>query len=121
MRRVATAVATSTDPRPAFAVVTEEVGRLLGAQSSNMIRFDDGLHATVVGAWNEGGVRNVPVGDTVRMDGDTASTRVFRTGAPARVDSYADIPGELSGRLQQLGFTSAVAAPIFLGGRLWGP
>ena len=75
LRRVATAVATRTDPRHTFAVVTEEVGRLLGAQSSNMVRFDDGLHATVVGAWNEGGVQNVPVGDTVRMDGDTASTR----------------------------------------------
>ena len=90
------------------------------AQSSNMVRFDDELHATVVGAWNEGDVQNVPVGDTVRMDGDTASTRVFRTGAPARVDSYADIPGELSARLRASGFTSAVAAPIFLSGRLWG-
>jgi PAS domain S-box-containing protein len=120
LRRVATAVATRLDPRHAFAVVTEEVGRLLNAQSSNMIRFDDELHATVVGAWNEGDVQNVPVGDTVRMDGDTASTRVFRTGAPARVDSYADIPGELSARLRSLGFTSAVAAPIFLSGRMWG-
>ncbi len=120
LRRVATAVATSTDPRHAFAVVTEEVGRLLGAQSSNMIRFDDDLHATVVGAWNEGDVRNIPVGSTVRMDGDTASARVFRTGAPARVDNYAEVPGELSARLRALGFTSAVAAPVFLSGRLWG-
>ena len=53
-----------------------------------MIRFDDDETATVVGAWNEGGVRNIPVGDTVRMDGDTASARVYRTRAPARVDSY---------------------------------
>jgi PAS domain S-box-containing protein len=120
LRRVATAVATSLDPRHAFAVVTEEVGRLLGAQSSNMVRFDDDVHATVVGAWNEGDVKNIPVNDTVRMDGDTASSRVFRTGAPARVDSYADLPGDLAARLRAMGFTSAVAAPIFLGGRLWG-
>ena len=51
--------------------------------------------------WNEGGVRNVPVGDTVRMDGDTASTRVFRTGAPARVDSYAEHPGRARRRAAQ--------------------
>jgi PAS domain S-box-containing protein len=120
LRRVATAVATSTDPRHTFAVVTEEVGRLLGAQSSNMVRFDDEIHATVVGAWNEGDVVNVPVGDTVRMDGDTASARVFRTGTPARVDDYAEIPGELAARLRGMGFTSAVAAPIFLSGRMWG-
>ena len=116
LRRVATAVATRLDPRHAFAVVTEEVGRLLSAQSSNMVRFDDELHATVVGAWNEGDVQNVPVGDTVRMDGDTASTRVFRTGAPARVDSYDEIPGELSARLRVIGLYVAVAAPIFLSG-----
>ena len=64
------------------------------------------LHATVVGAWNEGDVRNVPVGDTVRMDGDTASARVFRTGAPARVDSYADSGGELPRGCASSGFTS---------------
>ena len=88
LRRVATAVAASTDPRRVFGVVTEEVARLLGAQSSNMVRFDGDGTATVVGGWSDGDVRNVPVGDTVRMDGDTASARVCRTGAPARVDSY---------------------------------
>jgi PAS domain S-box-containing protein len=120
LRRVATAVARSTDPGQVFAVVTEEVGRLLGAQSSNMVRFEDELRATVVGAWNQGDVHNVPLGDTVRMDGDTASTRVYRTGAPARVDSYADIEGDLAARLRGLGFYAAVAAPIFLHGVLWG-
>ncbi|HEX6021465.1 MAG TPA: PAS domain S-box protein [Solirubrobacter sp.] len=120
LRRVATAVATSTDPRHTFAVVTEEVGRLLGAQSSNMVRFDDDVHATVVGAWREGDVRNVPVGETVLMDGDTAASRVFRTGAPARVDSYEGISGDLATRLSSMGFKSAVAAPIFLSGRMWG-
>jgi PAS domain S-box-containing protein len=120
LRRVATAVAASTDPRRVFAVVTEEVARLLGAQSSNMVRFNDGVTATVVGGWSEGEVRNVPVGDTVGMDGDTASARVYRTGVPARIDDYAAIEGELAVHLRGLGFRCAVAAPIFLGGRLWG-
>ena len=120
LRRVATAVAASTDPRRVFGVVTEEVARLLGAQSSNMVRFNEGLTATVVGGWSEAPVRNVPVGDTVRIDGDTASGRVFRTSAPARIDDYDAIPGELALHLRGLGFRCAVAAPIFLGGRLWG-
>ena len=82
LRRVATAVAAATDPRRVFGVVTEEVARLLRAQSANMVRFNDDVTATVVGGWSEGDVRNVPVGDTVRMDGDTASARVYRTQAP---------------------------------------
>jgi len=120
LRRVATAVAASTEPRHIFAVVTEEVARLLGAQSSNMVRFNENLTATVVAGWSEGDVRNVPVGDTVRLDGDTASARVFRTRAPARVDSYDVLGGELAANLRQLGFRCGVAAPIFLGGQMWG-
>jgi PAS domain S-box-containing protein len=120
LKRVATAVAASTDPRRVFGVVTEEVARLLLAQSSNMVRFNDDVTATVVGGWSEGEVRNVPVGDTVRIDSDTASGRVYRSGLPARIDDYDAIPGDLALHLRGLGFRCAVAAPIFLGGRLWG-
>ena len=120
LRRVATAVAASTDPRRVFSVVTEEVARLLGAQSSNMVRFNPDGSATVVGGWSQPPVKNIPVGDTVAMDGNTASAQVYRTGAPARVESYATLDGALARHLQGLGFMSAVAGPIFLDGRLWG-
>jgi PAS domain S-box-containing protein len=120
LRRVATAVAAELDPSKLFGLVTEEVGRLMEAQSANMIRYDVAGLATVVGGWNEGGVRSVPVGATVRVDGDTAAARVLRTGGPARVDTYEDQEGELAETLRGLGFRSAVAAPIVLAGRLWG-
>ena len=60
LRRVATAVAASTDPRRVFSVVTEEVARLLGAQSSNMVRFNADGTATVVGGWSEPRVAQHP-------------------------------------------------------------
>jgi PAS domain S-box-containing protein len=120
LRRVATAVAASTDPRQVFSIVTEEVARLLGAQSSNMVRFNPGGTATVMGGWSKPPIANIPIGDTVAMDGDTAAARVYRTSAPARIDNYADLDGELAKRLVSLGFVSAVAGPIFLDGRLWG-
>jgi PAS domain S-box-containing protein len=120
LRRVATAVAASTDPQRVFSVVTEEVARLLGAQSSNMVRFNPDGTATVMGGWSQAPITNIPIGDTVAMDGDTVSARVFRTGLPARVDSYAALDGTLASRLRELGFVSAVAGPIFLDGRLWG-
>jgi PAS domain S-box-containing protein len=120
LRRVATVVASATDPRAVFGVVTKEVARLLRAQSSNMVRFNDDQTATVMGGWSEPPIQNIAVGETVRIDGDTVAARVYRTGAPARVESYDEIDGELAATLRRLGFRSAVAGPIFLGGRLWG-
>jgi PAS domain S-box-containing protein len=120
LRRVATAVATEREPARVFGVVTEEVGRLLGAQTANMVRYDGSGSAAVVGGWNAPGVRSVPVGDFVRLDGDTVAARVWRTQQPARVDSYDGMAGALAESLRSLGFKAAVAAPVWLGGKLWG-
>jgi PAS domain S-box-containing protein len=120
LRRVATLVASEGDPREVFSAVTEEVSRLLGAQSANMIRYEQGAEATVLGGWSAPGVPSVEVGPRVPLDGDTASVRVWRTGRPARVDSYEGLSGELAAQLRGLGFRCAVAAPIVLGGRMWG-
>ena len=121
LRRVATAVAAERDPGRVFGLVTEEVGRLLGAHSSNMVRYEDDDTATVVGGWSLGRVRSVPVGGRVPLDGDTATVRVWRSGGPVRLDSYDGIPGKLAALLRdELGFRCAVAAPVALGGRLWG-
>jgi signal transduction histidine kinase len=117
---VATAVAAERAPEELFSLVIEEVGRLMEAQSSNMIRYDGSGLATVIGGWSGEGVQSVPIGSTVSVDGDTAAARVWRTGRPARVDSYDGLEGELAETLRSLGFRSAVAAPIVLGGRLWG-
>jgi PAS domain S-box-containing protein len=120
LRRVATAVAAEREPEALFSLVIEEVGRLLEAQSSNMIRYEGNGDATVIGGWSVPGVSNVPVGETVRVDADTAAGRVWRTGRPARVDTYEGMDGELAERLRSLGFRSAIAAPVMLAGRRWG-
>jgi PAS domain S-box-containing protein len=121
LRRVATLVASEPDPQEIFSSVTEEVGRLLGAHSANMVRYEAGNRdASVVGGWSRKGTPAVEVGQRVPMDGDTASVRVLRTGRAARIESYDDVPGDLAGRLRELGFRCAVAAPIMLRGRLWG-
>jgi PAS domain S-box-containing protein len=120
LRRVATAVAAERDPREVFGLVTEEVGRLLNAQTSNMVRYEGNGMATVIGGWSDGDVGSIPVGDTLGLDGETAAARVWRTGRPERVDSYEELTGTLAERLRELGFRSAVAAPVTLGGSLWG-
>src|SRR5262245_35625360 len=73
LRRVATLVAQGADEMQVFAVVTEEVARLSGAQTANMVRYQTGETALVIGAWSEEGAANIPVGRTLPLDGDHAS------------------------------------------------
>ena len=120
LRRVATAVAAEPEPGEVFRLVTEEVGHLLDAHTANMVRFDGGGWLTVVGGWNEPGARSVPVGESMQLDGDTVAAKVWRTGRPARVDSYEKTPGKIAEFLRELGLRSAVAAPVTLGAGVWG-
>jgi signal transduction histidine kinase len=121
LQRVATLVAQMGPADTIFAAVTEEVGRLLGARTANMVRFDGGTVAKVVGGWSDIPGRFVPVGAEIHLDSPTALTLVLRTGQPARVDDYSALTGAYAIRLRELiGVKAAVAAPIRVGGRLWG-
>jgi PAS domain S-box-containing protein len=120
LRRVATVVARADDPERVFAVVTEEIGRLLGANTSNMVRFEADGSGIVTGEWSRGDVRAVPVGTHVALDGPTVVARIRHSGRPERVDSYDDVPGSTAELLRDLGFRSSVGAPVELAGRLWG-
>jgi PAS domain S-box-containing protein len=121
LRRVATAVAARADSARLFALVSEEVGRLLEAQAAHMFRFDPGgSGGTIVGGWALQPEHVLPNGTCMPLDGNTASVRVWRTGRAARMDDYASADGELAQRMQAYGVQAVVAAPIFLGGSLWG-
>ncbi|HWM12180.1 MAG TPA: PAS domain S-box protein, partial [Solirubrobacteraceae bacterium] len=120
LRRVATTVASEADQARVFEVVTEEVGRLLGAQTSNMVRFEPDGTGVVAGGWSTGGARNVPVGTQVELDGPTVAALIRRTGLPQRVDDYSRTPGNTAELLRDLGFRASVGTPITLGGQLWG-
>ena len=120
LRRVAVVVAGEHDPQRVFAVATEEVARLLGAATSNMVRFEDDGTATVEGAWSAPGTQAVPTGTKLALDSPTAAARIRATGRPARVDDFSTMPGTDAARLRHYRFTAAVGAPIALAGRLWG-
>ena len=46
--------------------------------------------------------------------------KVWHTGAPARIDNYTDVPGEAAEDVRKHGIRSIVAAPVFVGGVIWG-
>jgi signal transduction histidine kinase len=119
LRRVATLVASDAPPSRVFEQVTEEVGRLLGLPGANVMQYDGLRTATVVGAWSEHGPPRFPVGARLDVDGDTAVARVVRSGSAARV-RYDESSGTLAAAVHSAGYRAAVAAPVNVGGRLWG-
>jgi signal transduction histidine kinase len=120
LRRVATLVAGDAAPSRVFAQVTEEVGRLLGLPGANVMQYDGVRSVTVVGAWSAHGPPRFPVGERLDLDGDTVVARVVRSGEAARVERYEHASGELATRVLSAGYRAAVAAPVNVGGRLWG-
>jgi PAS domain S-box-containing protein len=120
LRRVATCVASEADPSRVFDIVAEEVGHLLGGRSANVIRFEPDSHrGTMVGGWS-GGFLALPVGSRLTFDGPTAVGMVRRHQRSARVDDYSGVTGEFAAKIRELGIAASVAAPISVGGQLWG-
>jgi signal transduction histidine kinase len=120
LRRVATLVAGDAPPSRVFEQVTEEIGRLLGLPGANVMKLDDARTATVVGAWSETGEPGFAVGATLELDGDTLVPKVVRTGRAQRVEQYAHASGTLAETVRGVGYRAGVAAPVTVGGTLWG-
>jgi PAS domain S-box-containing protein len=121
LRRVAMAVAAEHEAAALFGIVSEELGRLLQAQRAHMFRYEpDGRAGTIVGGWAVKPEYVLPVGTRVPVDGNTAMARLWRTGAPVRIDDYTPVSGAAADVIRAYGVGAVVAAPITLGGRLWG-
>jgi PAS domain S-box-containing protein len=118
LRHVATLVARATTPAEVFAAVAEEAARILDVPLISVVRFELDETAIQVGAW--GHENPFAVGTRWKLDERSVSAQVARTGRPARVDDYCDVPGEIAARLRDVGIRSSVGCPILVGGRLWG-
>jgi GAF domain-containing protein len=119
LRRVATLVARGVSPPDLFQAVSQEVGLLLDVDGTYMGRYDNDDTSIGVGSWSRVG-GHLPVGIRAALDGTSVTTRVFRTGRPARIDDYDQASGQVAGIMQPLGIRSAVGAPIVIDGRPWG-
>jgi PAS domain S-box-containing protein len=119
LRRVATLVAEGAESSAVFDAVCEETGRLMDATSVNLVCFTpDGLDLTIAG-WSLRG-NHVPPGTSYPLDGEVIDAIIRRTGAPAHVDSYDEVEGELAATLRELGIQCEVGAPVVVGGSVWG-
>ena len=121
LSRVAIAVATETPSDRLFDVVTEEVGRLFDAAWAEMARFDeDGQAVISAGQWSLDPEYQFKanVGDRIPFSGGPFA-RVYETGLPARLD-FDKEPEDQREEMVVRNALCAVAAPIFVGERLWG-
>jgi GAF domain-containing protein len=119
LRRVATLVARGVPAAEVFAAVAREVGGVLGAGSTNVVRFDPDDAATVVASIGQR-AGQVPVGTHWKPEPPLATAAVLRTGRPARSDDYGQASGLGGEAVRRLGIRSGVAAPILVEGQLWG-
>jgi GAF domain-containing protein len=121
LRRVATLVAAGARSEAVFAMVAEEVGRLLAVDFTILSRYEPEDMQVSVGAWSTTGADiPFPVGTRVRLGGRNVVSLVVRTGRPARIDDYADATGPVAHAARGWRLRSAVGVPISVEGRLWG-
>jgi signal transduction histidine kinase len=139
LRRVATLVAAGAGPAEVFSAVADELGQLIGVESTLVSRIDHlgasspgaavadpsgeraepEQYVTVVGAY--GRIRDdVPVGSRVKLSPGSVMATALRTGRPARITGERLAQGPFGAMAGRLGLRAAVAAPVVARGQYWG-
>jgi len=120
LRRIATLVASEAASDRVFGQVTVEAAKTLGASGASLARFDGGGIVTFVGGWSDTGRLAFPVGSRVPVEETGVFAEIQKTGRPERIDDYEGRAPEIVERLSRFGYGSASAAPVKVGGRVWG-
>jgi signal transduction histidine kinase len=118
LRRVATLVARGMAPDLVFAAVAEEVGALLHADATALIRFEPNGEVTFLAG--RGWSTPSQPGWRFEPPPGFALALVRETGRPVRsgIDDATSV--DLPESIWPVGIRSAVDAPIVVEGRLWG-
>jgi PucR C-terminal helix-turn-helix domain/GGDEF-like domain/GAF domain len=121
MRRVAALVAAGGEPAAVFDAVTDELRRCVPASHAGLCRFEAGGATTLLSLAGEpASLAKYEVGTRTPVDGDTLGAVVYRTGRPARLDTYENVSGSSLAHVRAVGVRSAVGVPIIVDGRVWG-
>ena len=120
LRRVATLVAHGARPAEVFSAVSDEVARLINCEAAITRYEPDGSGFVIVGASD--GFRGASIRERYEHADSLASTRVYRTGKPARNDDIDPERAEGPGGdvIREMSLVSTVGAPIVVEDSLWG-
>src|SRR4051794_24603380 len=119
LRQVATLVAYESSPDRLVAVVAEQAARVFDVPLVRLIRYEP-TAAVVVGGFSESDDEPFPIGSRWQLDTPGLLATIRDTGHAARVEDYAQTPGDGAGVVRAAGMRSAVGTPIVVGGRVWG-
>ena len=119
LRRVATLVAEEAEPRDLFALVAEEVARVVNLPFLIVARYEVDGTATECASFPPEDAP-FPAGHRWSPDGENVLARVRTSWEAARIDDYSRLDGELAATVRRLGIRSAVGVPIVVAGRVWG-
>ncbi len=120
LRRIATLVASEATPERVFTAVSEEAARVLEVNASAVLRYEGDDTATILGRYDRDEIDAFELGQRFPVDENTTVGRVLYSHAPARIDDYASLPGDLPKLMLRIGYRSTVSAPIVVAGILWG-
>jgi PAS domain S-box-containing protein len=119
LRRVATLVAEGHDPGDVFAAVAVEVGRLLSADATRLLRYQADGTASVVGSYGASDAE-IGIASDPSLDGGRLWGRIAQGRSPERSDRLGGGSDALADSLLAVGIGAAAAAPIVVSGRPWG-
>jgi len=127
LRRVATLVASSTRPAEVFTAVADELGRLIGADTTFVSRVEHqrkdhgepSEYITVVGSYGRVSDQ-APIGSRLELLPGTIQTAALRTGLPVRSNGEQLAKSPYGAWVRTLGMRAVVATPIVVAGRPWG-
>jgi signal transduction histidine kinase len=118
LRRVATVAARGKPAEDVFAAVTEEAGKLFGADAAVLLRFETDATATVVASWSYDPAHRIALG-RVELADEGIAGKVLHSGKPIRMAGprSADF---LQHEFGDASIRSAIGAPVLVAGRTWG-
>src|SRR3954452_23126893 len=119
LRQVATFVAYESSSERLVAVVAEQAARVFDVPLVRLIRYEPDS-SVVVGAFSESDDEPFPIGSRWQRDTPGLMATIRQTGRAARVEDYAQTPGDGAAAVRAAGVRSAAGSPIVVGGRVWG-
>jgi PAS domain S-box-containing protein len=119
LRQVATLVAHESSPDRLIAAVVEQVARVFDVPFVSLMRYEP-TAAVVVGSFSESDHQPFPIDSRWQLDTPGLLATIRQTGRAARVEDYAQMPGDSAGVVRAAGIRSAAGTPIVVGGRVWG-
>jgi signal transduction histidine kinase len=122
LRRVATLVACGSSPSEVFTAVAAEVGHVLGAAHTVIVRFESDETANVVSYWNDPHMPQVmpPLDGHWPIEEGTVTGAVRSTERPARMNDYERNTSAIGRWARLMGLRCVVGCPVKVEGRVWG-